>query len=439
MHSPSVVRNSSLGYIWLAIWMISVVGMATFPSQSDFGIYLPFLCIAFTSYAYLIIKELLTIKTAVILGIIARVMLVFSFPNLSDDVYRFIWDGRLILQGMNPYSMLPSEVLSLNISRLDPELYSKLNSPDYYSVYPPVAQLIYSLGALADSWYWSSVIMKITLLVAEICSIFLIIRILNRLKLPSRNVLIYALNPLILVELMANMHFEGVMICFLLLALYFLLDKKMLNAGIWLAMSIGTKLLPLMFAPLIWKYTKHNKLLFISCFTTTFILFIPVISSIEITNFLRSIDLYFGKFEFNGGIYYLLREIGRFISGYNLIRYIGPLMGIVTLIVLYKKYQKQNQSYELLLHSLFTVFTVYILLTTTLHPWYLAIPIALSCFLKYRFILIWSFLICLTYINYSYPVYQENYWVVALEYSLVLVMLSLEYRRYYLPSSQAEV
>ncbi len=432
----SQVYQSRLGYLLAFVWLLAICGMAVLPSQSDFYLYLPFLCTAFTCYALLVSKDILSLKAGIAFAILARIIMVFIFPNLSDDVYRFIWDGYLCLQGINPYSMLPSELITLGHPELSSELYELLNSPDYYSVYPPLAQLIFSFGALADDWYWSSVLMKIPLLLAEIATICLIIKLLKNLTLSASKVLLYALNPLIVVELMCNMHFEGIMICLLLFCLYNVLNGQMIKAGIFLCLSIATKLLPLLFAPLIWKYSKHNLKLFFSCLILSIVTFSPVLFGIEITNFLSSIDLYFGKFEFNGGIYYILRYIGQVLSGYNLIRYIGPLMGIFTILYIFRSYKKQNTSFELLIYFMFSVFTLYILLTTTLHPWYLALPIMLSCFLPFRFILVWSFLISLTYINYSYPVYRENFWIVGLEYGIVLSILWYEYQKYCLKYKQ---
>ena len=63
---------------------------------------------------------------------------------------------------------------------------------------------------------------------------------------------------------------------------------------------------------------------------------------------------------------------------------------------------------------------VYLLLSTTVHPWYLAIPLFLSVFTRFRFMLIWSLLVILSYSAYSNAQYDENLWLVALEYISVI-------------------
>ncbi len=81
-------------------------------------------------------------------GIAFRMLLLFSIPNLSDDVYRFIWDGRLAANGINPFSYLPAEVMQMPaVTGNTKELFAQLNSPGHYTIYPPVLQGIFWLAA----------------------------------------------------------------------------------------------------------------------------------------------------------------------------------------------------------------------------------------------------------------------------------------------------
>jgi len=76
-----------------------------------------------------------------LVGLVFRIAWLFGFPQLSDDVYRFIWDGNLIHQGINPYAYVPLEILNerlIPIGENVENLYYQLNSPHYYSIYPPI-------------------------------------------------------------------------------------------------------------------------------------------------------------------------------------------------------------------------------------------------------------------------------------------------------------
>ncbi|MEQ9229236.1 MAG: hypothetical protein RIF46_01035, partial [Cyclobacteriaceae bacterium] len=76
--------------------------------------------------------------------------MLFATPSLSDDFYRFIWDGRLLAHGIHPFAELPGFYLdpSLNIPGIDQSLFDNLNSKEYFTIYPPFAQLIFLISVL---------------------------------------------------------------------------------------------------------------------------------------------------------------------------------------------------------------------------------------------------------------------------------------------------
>ena len=197
-----------------------------------------------------------------------------------------------------------------------------------------------------------------------------------------------------------------------------------------MAVSIGVKLLPLMILPYFWFRLKGKGkwLFFCSLIAILICIFLPVAGGIEVTSFLSSVDLYFRKFEFNAGIYYLLRYVGQQISGYNLISYIGPLLGLITLgYNLYRAMAKKTCEYKDFIHYALLVWTVYLLLATTVHPWYVIPILFFGIFTSFRYPLLWSYLIFISYVNYSYPRYYENLWWISLEYFLLLVYIIMEY------------
>ena len=147
-----------------------------------------------------------------ILGFFVRFILCFSIPALSDDFYRFIWDGILNIKGINPYFYKPSELIAQFPSLRF--LYEDLNSPDYYSVYPSINQYIYSIGVLVGrgSLYWSTVVMKLLMLGAECVTVYAFIFLCKGLAINKQNIIWYVLNPLVVLEFCGNLHFEGFMI-----------------------------------------------------------------------------------------------------------------------------------------------------------------------------------------------------------------------------------
>ncbi len=366
------------------------------------------------------------------LGIALRCLLLFGFPNLSDDIYRFIWDGQLSLAGINPFNYLPSELLEQNIPGITPALYAELNSPEYYTIYPPVGQGIFALAVAvgAGDWITSALVMKICLFLFECGSLWLMVRLVQHFELPLERVLWYALNPLIIIEITGNLHFEGAMTFFFLLAYWLLVTRRQALSAIAMALSVASKLLPLMLLPLLIRRLGWAKSIryFGIMGLVLLLLFSPLLNATFIANFGSSLDLYFQKFEFNASVYYLLRSIGEWIYGYNLIAKLGPFLGLSVLGgILWLSWREHVPSNQTLATTALLAFSLYLALATTIHPWYLSFPLALAAFGPFRYPVLWSGLIFLTYINYSYDNYWENLWIVALEYVLVYVLFIREW------------
>lgn len=366
-----------------------------------------------------------------ILSLTSRIILLFSIPLLSDDFYRFIWDGQLIAKGINPFSHTPQHLMHLNLNWLDTSLYNKMNSPAYYSVYPPVNQFVFWLAALPGKEHLLSslIILRTIIIFFDIGNIFLIKKLLELKNLNKNLIFLYALNPLVIVEFSGNLHFEVAMIFFTLLGIYLIIKNKWVKASIALALAICSKLIPLIFIPLLIKEIGIKKTFYVSLIicVCTIILFLPFIYNFELLNhFTESLRLYYGKFEFNGSIYQILREIGWRYLNYNPIAYTSKILIMLTIGGFIITYIKSKNIFN----GIFWLMFIYTLFGAIVHPWYILILVAFSPFLNWRFALVWSFLICLSYYTYSSIPYQENIYLVVLEYILLFGFIFFEYLNY---------
>ena len=94
------------------------------------------------------------------IGIILRVLMLFSAPILEDDYYRYLWDGAVTANGINPYEYSPEEVLGgtgipTELSELaeeSGEIIHGINHPEVRTIYPPIAQAFFALSYWLDSW-----------------------------------------------------------------------------------------------------------------------------------------------------------------------------------------------------------------------------------------------------------------------------------------------
>ena len=370
------------------------------------------------------------------IGILFRLIFLMAIPNLSQDFYRFIWDGRLALQSISPYLFTPESLLEgtkgVTVKQAQ-ELYAGMGNLNgsHFSNYPPINQLCFAIAALfaGKSILGSTIVMRVLIILADIGILYFGRKLLLKLKLNPNQIFWYFLNPFIIIELTGNLHFEGVMLFFLIASLYFLYQKKWVWSAVLLGISVSVKLIPLLLLPLYlkWFLNNFNKgffKLFIFHFIvigTAVLTFTPFLSAQFISNFSETISLWFQNFEFNASIYYIIRWIGFKLIGWNLIETVGkilPLMVILFLIII--SFFRNNKTLPELITALLIGISFYFLLSTTIHPWYIATPLLLSVFTKYRFPIVWSLLVMLSYSAYGFEGFSENLWLVALEYSVVI-------------------
>ena len=384
-----------------------------------------------------------------------RAVFVLAIPNLSQDFYRFIWDGRMILEGFNPYLFTPDFFLSngeFPIAQAQ-ELYDGMGSlsAGHYTNYPPLNQLCFFIASLfaGKSILGSAFVLRLIIIAADFGTLHFGRKLLEQLKLPAHKIFWYILNPFIIIELTGNLHFEGVMIFFLVWSLYLLHAGKWKLAAVIFACSVSIKLIPLIFLPLFWQWftkgnvmmnktkqstsfkeiatslTPRNDIIKLIGFyaivgITTILLFLPFYSSQFITNYAETVGLWFQNFEFNASLYYIVRGIGFLFRGYNEIAVIGISTAIIVfMFVLGIAFFRKNTTTIQLISAMLFALSFYFFTATTVHPWYVATLLLLSVFTKYKFPLVWSFVIILSYLAYINNDASENLWVIALEYAVV--------------------
>lgn len=424
MVKESTSKQPYLHYLSYLLLFVGIGFTCFVPKQSEFNILISGYIIAFMGYGFLLKKAgkgsyIRILGNWKYLAVILAVIPCFAFPNLSDDIYRFYWDGYLTTNGISPYAYTPE--MTKHIGDLN-VIYDLLNSPNYYSIYPLVSQVIFALSVwIGGNLILSAYIIKVIYLLVHLSGLYASMKLAKLLNVPSITLAIYYLNPLVLVEGLGNLHAEVMMVAFLAWFIYFFQKNKYINSSIFLGLAVGTKLLPLIFLPyLFFNLESRKRWIFFSCFTLTFfLLFIPLLLGLNLSEFGSSVDLYFRKFEFNASIYYLLRTIGNWVYGYNLIHALGPILGAVIVLVVLRLSWAKALTFSTMLQVFLFSFTTYMFLTTTVHPWYVITLVYISMWTRFRYPIVWSFLICFTYINYSYEPYQENLWIVGLEYLLV--------------------
>lgn len=364
-------------------------------------------------------QEVFPIWQLLLLAISFRLIPIVAIPSLSDDFYRFIWDGRLWAAGINPFAATPQEFMAYGpvVDGVNIHLFNLLNSPTTYTVYPPIPQYI----NLVAAWLFprdtlgAVVVMRIFTYLAEGILIFFLIKLLKGENKDKRLFILYALNPLVIIELSGNLHHEALLLAFLVGAIYFYQKSKLIPAGVLFALSVASKLLPLMFLPIILLRRRNNLQFLLAFLLTSLILFYPLVDSSFITGMANSLKLYYQRFEFNAGLYYLARALGYSLYGYNAIAIIGKLFFLASVgLILYFSVRFYTTKKDLPIAFTY-LYLVFAILSIILHPWYILLMVAMAPLSNLKFPIVWSFLIFFTYLGYSATAFTENYWVVASE------------------------
>ncbi len=389
-----------------------------------------FLCYftAFFCYFWIIRGGKPNFRTTVFLGLCARLTLFFSLPSLSDDFYRFIWDGHLVSSGIDPYATTPEQLPKTDLLQ---SLFPKLNSPAYLSVYPPLNQAIFWLASFGSDLLSGVNLIRGVILIADLGVLLVLHKMIE--KDSQLKVAWYFLNPLVILEGVGNLHFEVIVIVFLLSGLYFLGQRRWLASGLMVGLSIGTKLVPLVFLPYLgWKFRwKSGIIVVTTALAAALITFLPFISSSLASGMSESLKLYFQSFEFNASWYFVFREIGWWQVGYNTIQTLGPKLAtwsfvLITSLAIWGSYRNVNR-YAILLFSVF----IYLSLATTVHPWYILTLIPFGLLSNFYFPIVWSFVIFFTYFGYTETDFHLSMYWVLIEYLAVYACLFYEISKKY--------
>src|SRR5690606_13256732 len=134
------------------------------------------------------------------------------------------------------------------------------------------------------------------------------------------------------------------------------------------------------------------------------------------------------SFEFNASVYYLLREMGYWTHGYNLIGVWGPVLKWLTLLMIaWVAWKTGKGSAVTWIEKLLLVYWFFFMFSTVVHPWYILPAVAISAFTQKRAFLVWSFLVFLSYHAYQREDYSESFWILGVEYLGVLLALGWDY------------
>jgi hypothetical protein len=395
-----------------------------------------------------------------VFAVLFRLALLPQTPWLSDDVYRYLWDGRVLADGLNPFRYAP-EAAELSHLR-DAEIFPRINHKEVVTVYPPFLQALFWL---ANRLGGSIIALKALLVAADLALVLLLVWALPKLGSPRWWAMLYAWHPLAIIEIAGNGHVDGIGALFLFAAVVLLaLRRKETVAVCCLALAFLVKFLSVLLLPLLflreqaksasWRhlFNKSNLSLFFLFFIFIFFSYLPFAGG----HLISGLTVYAAKWRFNDSIFALFYQpIHALLPNALVIKLMVPshweitsevlttrrvdlallitkivMAGILSgFLLLYWRNLWQLASGKQLHLSPFTLspqpsaltlLGIFFLLSSTVQPWYLLWMLPLLCVVRQPGWIAWSATIFLAYwILDGYArtgEWQESAWVKWVEY-----------------------
>ncbi|GJL78693.1 MAG: hypothetical protein NPINA01_16820 [Nitrospinaceae bacterium] len=417
----------------------------------------------------------------IVLGLLFRAGILPANQIQEDDVYRYLWDGKVFANGVNPYKYAPEETnqyLAYKIQDLEnfekrytPEnrkdldllnglkwqneealrTLERVNHPDVPTIYPPMAQFIFR--AVATVQPDSILAMRLTFLFFDLAALLFIIKILDALGKSRSLSLIYFWSPLVIKETFNSTHLDVLGIAFLCAAIYFLIVHRHFLAHVLLACGFLVKLYPAILLPLFLqqaaiKSQQEGKPIWLA---PLFLLL--VFGGLVVLCYLPFMDSGFKTFEglktfstywqSNDSLFSLLvyfygkilglknveqtffsNDLPTFLSKLTVATF---LIGAVIYLVLKKGFLEKSK--ETLLRDIFILMSLVFLLSPVQNPWYLSWVVPFLCLFHFRSWILLTGLMGLYYLDFYFDyqdIPQYSVWIPWLEYLPFYIYLTFE-------------
>src|SRR3989475_417334 len=347
--------------------------------------------------AWLIVRARSARSTLIIVLVLAgifRLSIVFAPPYLSDDIYRYVWDGRVQAAGINPYRYIPADAALENLR--DDKIYPRINRKDYArTIYPPAAEAVFFLTTrISETVTW----MKATMVLFEALAVWALAQVLASFGLPRQRVLLYAWHPLAVWEFAGSGHADSIAIAFIALALLARRRNSEIGTGISLAGATLGKAFPFVLFPAFYKrWSWKVPLVFL---TTIVVGYLPYLG----VGLTRALVFLFGDAPergIEGGKdFFLLTAVRRLPLGFHV-----PTAAFVVFAVLIGAalcawmIARRNENY---IANALIIGSVFVVLVSPHFPWYFAWLIPFLCLIPDAAVIymtLASFLMYLTWLG----------------------------------------
>ncbi len=296
----------------------------------------------------------------IVFAICFRGILWLSPPTLSDDIYRYVWEGKMVASGINPFAAAPSDPSLAHLR--DQGIYPNIARGTLTAIYPPLSQFIFALS----TWLCPGVQgMKLMFVFFDILTIGILLLTLRALSIALTRIAIYAMNPLVIIEFAGSGHSDSAGIFFLLCALYLFLKKRAYSPVVCLSLSVLNKFLPLFLLPFMLGRKKTAAILLFIAASALF--YAPFLSAG--TKLFQSLGIYIEHWFFNASLYDLFYWV---FNDKIAAQRLSAILFLLIMTGIFAWYIRKNSDErgQALYRVVFTGLGSFLLFTPVVHPWY---------------------------------------------------------------------
>ncbi len=400
--------------------------------------------------------------------VLFRLLLLATDPTLSDDVYRYLWDGHLLTQGVNPYSYIIS---AAELDSFEIGARALTNNPQLSSPYLPAAHLLF--GALALLAPSDPLTMQVVMTGFDLVTAVLLYRLLPLAGLPARRVMLYLWSPLVIVEMAHGAHIDGFMVFLTVFSIWAAMrpsskgdsgsspsvgtgtpTRTGAGSGWWrlvspvaMALAALTRPIPLLLTPVFWwRWTWAQRFVFAGVLVALVVPFGFGVSGWGLTGesfgtgVFGSARVYSQEFRFNAlPSAWLERTLGDSPSNLSLaVAVLTAIAGLVVWVAARPAAGAAVADVRRSMRLMGAMLVVYVLITPVLHPWYLVLLLAVLPFVApaagettWRWLdvapwLYFSAALSLSYLTYEDPAaFGERDWIRRVEWFPLLALLAV--------------
>jgi len=311
-------------------------------------------------------------------GVLIRIAGVSARPSLSTDIYRYVWEGRVDLSGENPFALAPD---AESLAPLRDGAWSDINHPHLATIYPPLAQALFAVGAWIAPEPWAQ---KVLFTLFDLLTMIVLVFMLRARGRDPGWVLVFAWSPLVAFETGHSGHVDAAGV-FLLVAGVWLLDARrrvwgtLALAGAFLVKFTSALLVPFLARR---RTTAPWLLLGAAVVVLGYLPFAPAGEKL-----FSSLRLYSAEWRFNGLAYAAVAAVAGDGALVRLV--LGAALGAFALWQAWR--QPDVARYA------FAVIGCALLLSPTLYPWYLMWLVPLLCFFPNRAWILFTGLVFASY------------------------------------------